>query len=107
MDTSKKETRHQAILTLTLFGAVLVYFGMMIDDSNNARVEDDLIGKKLKFELLLSEKLLQQKENLQLKEELKNTDEKYKEVDSSLKSALEQLATMEKELNKRRNTDVV
>ena len=71
MDNSKNEPRINigAIVALVLFGGILIFFTMTM--AMNDRMENDLTREKLKSELLLSEKLSEQKENFQLAEELK------------------------------------
>jgi len=102
MDPSGNEAKLNigAILTLLLIGGAFIYISITI--ALNDRMANDLAKEKLKSELLLSEKLSEQKKNVHLAKQIKRMDAKYKLASINLKSALEKLSQMEGDLDKAR-----
>ena len=100
MDNSEKETMPNigTIVAILLFVGMFIY--LTIEMGMNVRMENDLTKEKLKSELLLSEKLSGQKENIQLMEDINEMHEKNKVANGNLKTNLDQLAQNEVELNK-------
>ncbi len=100
MSSTKLEPKPniRAILAIVLFAGMLFY--LLVTGVMHERLENDLSEERLRSELLLSEKLSEQKENIQLKDHIKQIADKYVLTNNSLESTLEQLALREVELKR-------
>ncbi|MBT1706175.1 hypothetical protein [Chryseosolibacter indicus] len=105
MSNSKTETKLNvaAIVAVLLFVTMFVYVTIVM--GFNDRLKSELMREKLKSELLLSEKLAEQKKNVQLTENVSDVSAENKITKNSLAQILKLLSAKEDELKREKLSD--
>lgn len=100
MENSKADTKPNitAIIAMLLFIGILIYLTIVL--GRNERVKDDLREEKLQSELLLSEKLLEQKKNVQLLADNKERERITKKLNEELQAVRALVSQKDLELKK-------